>query len=258
MNLPREMPALDGLRGGAILMVVLTHCGGGWQAADSITQDTLSWPQTFHLPDWLGAIAGEAVHGVTLFFVVSAFTLTVRMSSDRGGLPAYALRRVARVGPGYWLAGIAYTLLAGLAPRLWAPDGVAPHDLAIAALFGSAWQGGAAMAVVPGGWSVSCEVAVYVALPVLLWLIAGRLWRATLLTAGAALVVQLVARHLMWHGGWQFTPQYVHPGSQAPVFLVGILAAMVAQRFRLPDVPCQATSGTHPGATLRTHPPLLL
>ncbi len=237
MNASEKLPALDGLRGVAILMVVFTHCGSGWQAADSITQDTLAWPATFHLPNWLNAVAVWGVHGVALFFVVSAFTLTLSLSSNRGGLLAYALRLVARVGPGYWLAGIAYTLAAGLAPRLWAPDGVAPHDLAVAALFGSAWQGNAALAVVPGGWSVSCEVTFYVALPILLWLIAGRLWRATLLTAAAAVGVQIVARHLMWHNGWHWVPQYINPGSQAPVFLVGILAAMVAQRFHLPRVP---------------------
>ena len=237
MTLPRHLPALNGLRGVAILMVILTHCGGGWQAANAITQDTLAWPPTFHLPDWLDAVAGQAFHGVTLFFVVSAFTLTLSLSGDRGSLSAYALRRLARVGPAYWLAGIGYTLATGLAPRLWAPDGVAPHDLANAALFGSAWQGGAAMAVVPGGWSVSCEVAFYVALPVLLWLIAGRLWCAALLAAASIIALQYVAKGMLGHDGWHYVPQYIHPATQAPAFLLGILAAMVALRFRLPRAP---------------------
>ena len=70
--LPQHLPALDGLRGVAILMVVLTHAGGGWQAAQSLTENTLTWPATFDVPGWLSAIAGYGVHGVTLFFVVSA------------------------------------------------------------------------------------------------------------------------------------------------------------------------------------------
>lgn len=234
--LPHHLPALDGLRGVAILMVVLTHAFGGWQGAQAIMQDTLAWPATFHLPQWLSDIAGRAHHGVTLFFVVSAFTLTLSMSKG-GSLGTFAVRRIARVGPGYWLAGIAYTLAAGLAPRLWAPDGVEPSDLAVAALFGSAWQGGASMAVVPGGWSVACEVAFYAALPLTLWLIGGQLWRAVLLSVASAVAVQLVARHAMLHGVWQYVPQYVHPLTQAPVFLFGITAALLAQRVRLPRVP---------------------
>lgn len=169
--LPKHMPALDGLRGVAILMVVLTHCTDGWHEAHSLSQGTLMWPKTFHLPIWLSAIAGHAFHGVTLFFVVSAFTLTVQAGRRADGWLAYATRRVARVGPGYWLPGIGYTLAAGLAPRLLAPEGIAASDLAVAALFGSALQGGTATAVVPGGWSVSCEVIFYTALPLVLWVI---------------------------------------------------------------------------------------
>ncbi len=234
--MPSKMPALDGLRGVAILMVVLIHAFGGWQVAQSITQDTLAWQATFQLPHWLEAVAGQAYHGVTLFFVVSAFTLTLSLSKGRS-LGAYAVRRIARVGPGYWLAGIGYILAAGLAPRPSAPDGVTVPDLAVAAVFGSAWQGGGAIDVVPGGWSVSCEVAFYAALPVTLWLIGGRLWRAVLLALAAALAVQLLARHAMTHGGWHYVPQYVHPTIQAPVFLAGIAAAMLAQQVRLPRVP---------------------
>lgn len=233
--LPRHMPAIDGLRGVAILMVVLTHACSGWLAAWSITQDRLARPPTLNLPGWLSNIGENGMQGVTLFFVVSAFTLTLSMahSSDLG---RYALRRIARVGPGYWLAGIAYTLAAGLGPRLWAPDGISLPDLALAAVFGSAWQGRAAMAVVPGGWSISCEVAFYAALPLLLWLIQGRIWRAALLTMASCIFVQLVFRYFDTHGGWHF-PEYIYPGAQAPVFLFGITGALIIQRVRLPEMP---------------------
>ncbi len=233
MNLPQHMPALDGLRGVAILMVLLTHVAGGWPSALSIFPGNFEKDAPLALPHWLGAIAGNAAFGVALFFVVSAFTLTVRASQDGGDLESYAIRRIARVGPGYWMAGVVYTLIAGMAPRLWAPNGISPADLIIAATFGSAWGGGPSLAVVPGGWSVVCEVAFYIALPALIWAIEGKIWRSFALTAMACVIAQVYARHAMVTGAYEFQFR-VNPIEQAPVFLCGVTAALVAMRFKLP------------------------
>jgi len=222
------MPALDGIRGIAILMVLLLHVALGWLAALCTVQNTADMPPTFILPPWLAAIAGAGGYGVTLFFVVSAFTLTTRAGHDRGGFRNYALRRLARVGPGYWLAGLLYTLPIGLAPRLLAPQGVTPSDMAIAALFGSVWQGGPALAVVPGGWSVCCEMAFYLALPILVRAIEGRIWRAVALTGFSVAIAHVYAHH--GSGG---VARYVNPAEQAPVFLCGVTAAVIAMRIRL-------------------------
>jgi len=80
-------------------------------------------------------------------------------------------------------------------------------------------------------------MAFYVALPLLLWVIGGRLWRAAALAALTALGVQILARYDMLHDGWHYVPQYTQPLVQAPVFLSGITAALAALRFRLPHVP---------------------
>ncbi len=229
------MPALDGLRAIAILMVLLTHTAGGWGMVASILRKT-DGETTLALPAWLNQIAEAATHGVTLFFVVSPFTLTVRAAGDRGSLASYALRRIARVGPGYWLACLAYPLAIGLGPRWYAPDGVSTADLLVAFVFGSAWQGGSALAVVPGGWSVSCEVAFYVALPLLLRLIDGRIWRALVLTCVALLIAQVRARSAMSVSLYNYA-FYNNPIEQLPVFLFGITAALVAMRIRVPKVP---------------------
>ncbi len=119
MKLPQHLPALDGLRGVAILMVVLTHAAGGRQAALSIVRDSNAVASGFVLPHWLAAVSTDAIYGVPLFFAISAFTLTLRAGADRGGLAAYALRRIARVGPGYWLAGLAWRVIERPAIR-WA------------------------------------------------------------------------------------------------------------------------------------------
>ena len=236
MNLPKHMPALDGLRGVAVLMVLLTHAGRGLPGAMSIYSDTASWPKTFALPFWFHRITDSAEHGVQLFFVISAFTLTLRVTENSKHIAGYALRRISRVGPAYWLAGLGYTLLAGLAPRLWAPAGIAPADLVIAGGFLNSWMGGASLAVVPGGWSVACEVAFYIALPLLIWAIDGRIWRVVALTALCTVVVEVQFYNAIITGTWDFAAA-VNPLQQAPVFLCGITAALVAMRFRMPYLP---------------------
>ena len=60
MALPKHMPARDGLRGVAILLVILAHVGSGWVAAMDLTRDS----GTIALPSWLGAVMGAAGNGV--------------------------------------------------------------------------------------------------------------------------------------------------------------------------------------------------
>ncbi|GGH25141.1 hypothetical protein GCM10007036_32060 [Alsobacter metallidurans] len=228
-TLPKHMPALDGLRGVAILMVILHHAAEGRYGALAIYERSGSLPM-LQLPEWLSAIAENGMHGVQLFFVVSAFTLTCRMSQNGGSLAHYALRRLARIGPGYWIALLGYGALAGFGPTLRAPDGLSPMDLLIGALFGSVWQGGAALAVVPGGWSISCEVAFYVALPVILVVLDGRLLRALLLCAVATLLALQLQLRGEAAGTWTFEA-FVNPLAQAPVFVFGVAAALAARRF---------------------------
>ena len=86
---PGYLPVLDGLRAGAILLVVASHAG-----------------VTF-LP---GAF------GVTLFFFISGYLITRQLlqaliAHGRVGLGGFYLRRALRLLP----AGLAYTLVSGLA-----------------------------------------------------------------------------------------------------------------------------------------------
>ena len=211
-------------------MVVLTHTAGGWQAAESIWQDTLHWPATFTLRWSLAQVLGQCVNGVQLFFVVSGFTLAlVYGAGSQRDWVDYACRRLARVAPGYWLAGLLYTLAAGLSARLWAPNGLTWNDLSVAGVFGSAWQAGPAWAVVPGGWSVSVEISFYVALPVLLRLIDNQVWRAFALLAFSCALTQLLARRWMAEGVWSYQT-YCIPLIQLPAFLCGVAAATVFRR----------------------------
>jgi len=87
---------------------------------------------------------------------------------------------------------------------------------------------------VPGGWSVACEVSFYIALPFLIWVIDWRIWRAVLLI-GVAIIVAWVM-HFVESDPSGFMA-YVNPVEQAPVFLCGVAAAVIAIRVKLPPIP---------------------
>ena len=236
MNMPTQaepdasathLPVLDGLRGLAILLVLASHCGSGLFGARSLYTNTDGWPHSFDLPRWADLIISMGYHGVTLFFVVSAFTLT--RQATRGGqspLWDYGLRRVMRIGPGFWVAAIVYAILIGVGSRLSAPNGLTAADYIAGATFTGWLASAAAVEIVPGGWSVQDEVIFYTILPLLAWAIQGRWWRSIAFTIPAIIVVQATARYAMVHGNWTYN-SYAAPFSQLPVFLLGMTAAYV-------------------------------
>ncbi len=105
------IPALDGLRAVAILLVVASHAG-----LDRVV------PGAF---------------GVTLFFFISGYLITRQLLGGlamrgRVGLGGFYLRRVLRLAP----AGLTYTLLAGLAYR-WAGGSLSPLGWLAAVFYGA-------------------------------------------------------------------------------------------------------------------------
>lgn len=168
------------------------------------------------------------------FFVVSAFTLTLRPLPIK--FRPFILRRLAKIGPAYWVA-LTFYCCGGRSLIPWDMPPVGKLDVLIGAIFGSAWTGGAPLFAVPGGWSLTCELAFYITLPALLHLIDERLWRALLITALAMIVAQLRARHVMQIPGAYNADFYYHPIQQAPVFMCGVLSALIARRVSVPRLP---------------------
>ena len=90
---PAHVPALDGFRGASALLVAIFHC---WLYTDP--------------PLDSGAIRALVLSfglGVDFFFVISGFVLflpVVRHGGTFGSLRSYAIRRVARIMPAYYIA----------------------------------------------------------------------------------------------------------------------------------------------------------
>ena len=183
-----KLRSLELLRGFAALWVVLYHIGGVYNP------DSYNWQGP--IPDFIAA--GHS--GVDLFFVISGFVIawTSFLKPNPSRSPVeFAIRRLFRVAPLYWMATVVWAFLF--------PDGVTlerllrslaflPTDFAPVPFYG--------FPTLYVGWSLNYEVYFYAVVFLLLVL---RLGVASLI---AAMAVLLIGVPLALTG--DFT---VHPGT---------------------------------------------
>jgi peptidoglycan/LPS O-acetylase OafA/YrhL len=107
----KRIPALDGLRGIAILAVFFRHYAGGLEKTASSS--------SLHV---LGMLFNFGWSGVDLFFVLSGFLIT-GILYDTQGAPGYYknfyARRVLRIFPPYYLLAAIYLLLTPVLAAHW-------------------------------------------------------------------------------------------------------------------------------------------
>jgi len=223
---PERLRYIDSLRGWAILLVLLTHAAQGQMAIDAL-HEAVPQSGVLALPGPLQQICGYASSGVHLFFVVSALSLALswraRGETGAAGLRDYLIRRLFRIAPMFYAGIVLYLGLYGCGPRLYAPAGIEPIDVALTLGFVHVWSTNALDSVVPGDWSIGVEAMFYLILPLLLAL--GRTpTRLAAVTAGFVLMAQTVH----WAGAG-FGP-FGNPGfpAQSVVFLFGLIAAAFA------------------------------
>src|SRR5436305_9299443 len=108
MSEPRRVDLYDGLRGVAIVLVVLSH---GWQL----------WPVDWiDAHAWVRPLFRSGNSAVSVFLVASGFlmfrALTARRELARMRPDTAFLRRLARVGPGLWLFLLVVVVVSALDP----------------------------------------------------------------------------------------------------------------------------------------------
>ncbi len=176
---------IECVRGYAVLLVIVCHA-------------------SYLLPDLPYPVHRVAVlgwHGVQLFFLASAVTLTMswRYEKLRTGtvdVPAFFIRRFFRIAPAYYVASVLYFVLEPPA------GGFDPLQAAATFLFVNAWHpvlmGVAPNAwnVVPGSWSIGVEFTFYALFPVVAAIITS-LSRAIYLLL-ATLIVGATMDTLFW------------------------------------------------------------
>lgn len=200
------MPALDGLRAVAVLLVLIVHT---WWIAGS-PQFSLALPGTGRALD-LTPFAEYAQNGVDLFFVLSGFLLALPwMRADYAGrerpeLRRYARQRLLRILPAYYVCFfvvLAVFTLWGIIDPTWVFSGAGAvtviGHLPLLQLLLPLTSG--TFGVFGHFWTLTIEMLFYATLPWAVVLFLRNRWRVTLPVAAA---IALGWLYLSRHGlGW--------------------------------------------------------
>ena len=196
-------PALDGLRGIAILLVIASHAG-------------------------LPYVAQAGSVGVTLFFVLSGFLITRLMLDERErtgrvNFRNFYARRARRLLPGLGLL-----LMAVAAYLLASHQSLMPVVLAAGYSANIANATGHSLGNLDHMWTLSLEEQFYLLWPMLMPLVARRRNPALVLTIAAA--VSAASRSGLWLSGAPFWRVYYGPDTRADAILIGCALAFVVTK----------------------------
>lgn len=158
-----RLDALDGLRGLAAVGIVVLH-----------TWMFLTGDRVVEKGTTLDLIVGQLRLGMPMFFVLSAFLIFRPFAGamiDGRPLPrlgVYALRRVARIGPAYWVGIVLAFLVLMRFPQYAQPWSVLPTFLT----FQQNYDLATVKVLNPPMWTIAVEVTFYVAVPIAVVLLA--------------------------------------------------------------------------------------
>jgi peptidoglycan/LPS O-acetylase OafA/YrhL len=149
----KKLNSIDALRGFAILGVIAVHVS---QKCEHLTGFLLS-----------AAYCGN--FGVQLFFVASAFTLTLsqynRKSNEKKPLRNFFLRRYFRIAPMYYFGIVFYFLVRLIGKGKFPPDGYEVGGILTNFTFLHGFHPDTFNYIVPGGWSIGVEFIFYACFP---------------------------------------------------------------------------------------------
>jgi len=175
----KKLDFIDSLRGFAALYVLVYHF--------SLITD----PKAV-APEWLAPFTGYGGSGVTLFFVVSAFTLSLsadaRRGKDANPLTDYFLRRFFRIAPLFYVWIVAYCVR----DKLLFNAVHSLRDIARSALFLINLSPGHETGFVWASWTLGVEMLFYLMFPAIFR------WADSIGKAGAFFLLALLLRPL-WH-----------------------------------------------------------
>jgi peptidoglycan/LPS O-acetylase OafA/YrhL len=204
-------PALDGVRGLAILTVMVVHTGAPFVSGGFLSVD--------------------------LFFVLSGFLITSVLLEEWEKrttirLGNFYVRRALRLLPG--LAALLVVL--GLLSLRFSPHEAAElwREIAYTFFYAANWALAfdrmPAMGALGHAWTLAIEEQFYLAWPVLVltMLRSGLTRRGLALATGAAIAAAAAHRLLLWHGGATMDRLFYGFDTRCDALLAGCLAGIVA------------------------------
>ena len=234
---PRNhLAELDALRGIAIIMVVVNHLCAIWQS--SIGPLAIPVLDT----DLLGLVQSHlAVPGVPLFFLLSGYLLTwtegKRAKRGNYSLRSYALRRVLRLVPAYYVALLVAFVVVSLHLGYYK---ISLVDMLAHLAFVQSLTPAFAWTISPTFWSLTPEVVFYCLLPVII-LKLPRLWPRLVLFVVLYLIAMPI--RVLALQAWETPPKLVYgqmdlnvflsslPITLLYLFLVGVLLRMMVEHL---------------------------
>jgi peptidoglycan/LPS O-acetylase OafA/YrhL len=210
-RIPARIPALDGVRGLAIALVVISHA-------------------------YIGVLPFGAPVGVTLFFVLSGYLITGilirQLDQRRYSLASFYQRRARRLLP-----GLVVLLISGLIIRLWMGNlenwwSEAWPVILYATNYKVMVDGWASMGQFGHLWSLAVEEHFYLVWPlVLLWI--PRRWRERIIVVLVAVIGLWRLRLLVVSPDWN----RVYLGSDTNAFALLIGGLLACKQFpQLPKI----------------------
>ncbi|HME11617.1 MAG TPA: acyltransferase [Candidatus Acidoferrum sp.] len=248
--MPGRIPELDGLRGLAILLVIICHYIA---SADHL--------QLGYWPDRALTALSVGWSGVDLFFVLSGFLIGGILLDSRSSpnyFRTFYLRRAHRILPIYYAWILLYVLVVASAVTFLPHQSfTSKHDFAVVPIYvfflqnifysltGFQWR----WFVVT--WSLAVEEQFYLfAPPLIRFLTLRRLVTLLVIVIAAAPVLRFLAFHYL--AKWYYLPQFAMP-CRADALAFGILAAVA---WRWPSF--RTFLGKHPGLLQRVFAYMLI
>jgi peptidoglycan/LPS O-acetylase OafA/YrhL len=222
-----RIPALDGLRGIAILLVLLCHSVFETQTSSQFLTNLIS--------------AGQLTwSGVDLFFVLSGFLIGGILLDARESpryFQTFYVRRAYRILPLYFIVTalflvrhLPFCMMPGqfgdVSPLAipWWSYVTLTQNFWMAQL---GWYGAMAMAVT---WSLAVEEQFYLTIPLLVRLLRPqRLLYVLLAVVAAAPVLRVLLRHFLLHGDYAC---YILMPCRADALSLGVLSALLVRNAR--------------------------
>jgi peptidoglycan/LPS O-acetylase OafA/YrhL len=214
-------PALDGIRGIAIILVLLHHF-------------TLFEPITT-TDAWIGFIALLGWSGVDLFFVLSGFLITGILIDARGSdryFTSFYARRTLRIFPLYYLVVFLSLVVLPFFPRwhglLAGPDRFEQWPYwTYLVNFAIAMRDQFRHGVLDVAWSLAIEEQFYLVWAVVVWLLSPR-WLGAL--CAVIVIAAPLARAIALENGAHSVDVYVLPQYRADTLALGGLLAWLVRR----------------------------